>query len=180
MSSEVIFLTTATYLRISVAMSQTIEAIECTHCHARMSEHQGSGGRVRYFRCGSCHRWVSTSYAEVLRADAKFQARAALPPEDTSFSEVKARLEQWLAVIDQQDPYRILGVSRTDSAEEIKRRYRELALQRHPDLGGTPEAMSALNAAYERLSRHHRPVAARPPRLPRYASRSGAVAHSAG
>jgi hypothetical protein len=159
-------------------MSQTLEALECTHCHARMSEHAGSGGKIRYFRCGSCHRWVSTAYAEVLRGDTGFKARPAEPPEDLGFGEVKARLEEWLRTIDQQDPYRILGVSRGDSAEEIKRRYRELALSRHPDRGGSPEQMSALNAAYEQISRHHRPGAARPARLPRYASRPAATVRS--
>jgi broad specificity phosphatase PhoE len=149
-------------------MSQTLEALECTHCHARMSEHRGSGGRVRYFNCGGCHRWFSTSYAEVLRADAKFVARPAEEKKDESFDEVKSRLEQWLSALDQQDPYRILGVTRADSAEDIKRRYRTLALERHPDLGGSVEQMSTLNAAYERLARHHRPAQSRPARLPRH------------
>lgn len=161
-------------------MNETLEALECTHCKTRMTEHRGSGGQVRYFNCGSCHRWFSTMYSEALRGDTKFQARPAIPPEDHSFDEVKSRLEQWLAALDQQDPYRVLGVNRSDSAEEIKRRYRTLALERHPDLGGTAEAMSTLNAAYERLSRHHRPAPARPPRLPRYASRSGGVSRTAG
>jgi hypothetical protein len=161
-------------------MSQSLEALECTHCHARMSEHAGSGGTIRYFRCGSCHRWVSTAYAEVLRGDTKFKACPADPPEDLGFTEVKARLEEWLTQLDRQDPYRILGVSRRDSAEDIKRRYRELALQQHPDLGGSPERMSALNAAYEQLSRHHRPVSVRPARLPRYTSRTQVATRTIG
>jgi len=35
------------------------------------------------------------------------------------------------------------------SEQEIKLRYRELCKQHHPDLGGSTEAMQAVNAAYE-------------------------------
>ncbi|QKT02948.1 DnaJ domain-containing protein [Ectothiorhodospiraceae bacterium 2226] len=40
-----------------------------------------------------------------------------------------------------------LGLSEPVTAAAIKRRYRELAMQRHPDRGGSTEALQALNAA---------------------------------
>jgi hypothetical protein len=47
------------------------------------------------------------------------------------------------------DPYEILGVARGASFEDIKAAYRRACKQRHPDLGGSHEAMVELNAAYE-------------------------------
>jgi DnaJ homolog subfamily B member 4 len=41
-----------------------------------------------------------------------------------------------LATNDHHDPYRILGVPREATQEEIRRRYRELCLQYHPDKNG--------------------------------------------
>ena len=134
-------------------MERTVHAVECTHCHRRMTQYKGDGGRIQYFRCGSCHRWVSSSYSEVLAADASFRARDDDAP-DERFEAVKSKLELWLAALDRQDPFRVLGVSPYDSNETIRSRYRELALERHPDRGGSVEAMRELNAAYEQVQQH--------------------------
>lgn len=53
------------------------------------------------------------------------------------------------------DPYKVLGVSRDASDEEIKKAYRRLAKQYHPDLNPGDEAaarkMKEINAAYEQI-----------------------------
>jgi curved DNA-binding protein CbpA len=58
------------------------------------------------------------------------------------------------------DPYRVLDVRHDASAEEVKRRWRELAREHHPDRAGTDSAerrrlttrMARINAAYDVLS----------------------------
>lgn len=53
------------------------------------------------------------------------------------------------------DPYKVLGVSSTDSIEEITKAYRKLAKKYHPDVNfGNEEAakkMSEINAAYDQI-----------------------------
>jgi molecular chaperone DnaJ len=56
---------------------------------------------------------------------------------------------------DKRDYYDVLGISRTATAEEIKRAYRTLARQHHPDVNKAPEAdhqFKEINEAYEVLS----------------------------
>jgi len=47
------------------------------------------------------------------------------------------------------DPYRVLGVAKTDDADTVKKAYRKLARKLHPDRGGDPEKLKQVNAAYE-------------------------------
>lgn len=48
--------------------------------------------------------------------------------------------------------YDILNVSKTATAQEIKKSYRKLALKHHPDKGGDEETFKEISKAYEILS----------------------------
>lgn len=51
-----------------------------------------------------------------------------------------------------QNPYEILGVNRDARPEDIKRAYRKLASQHHPDKGGDKERFQQIQTAYDTLS----------------------------
>jgi len=50
------------------------------------------------------------------------------------------------------DYYKLLGVTKNASADEIKKAYRTAALKHHPDRGGDAETFSNIGKAYEVLS----------------------------
>ncbi len=50
-----------------------------------------------------------------------------------------------------QDYYEILGVGKNASADEIKKAFRRLAVEHHPDRGGSEEKFKEVNEAYEVL-----------------------------
>lgn len=54
------------------------------------------------------------------------------------------------------DHYETLGVSRSASASEIKKSYRKLASQHHPDKGGDANKFKEIQKAYETLSNPER------------------------
>lgn len=47
------------------------------------------------------------------------------------------------------DPFTLFGLTADATADELRRARRELAQTMHPDHGGTTEAMSELNAAFD-------------------------------
>lgn len=50
------------------------------------------------------------------------------------------------------NPWRVLGVHRASTTEEIKLRYKLLMRQHHPDVGGVNTAAAEVTAAYKILS----------------------------
>lgn len=52
----------------------------------------------------------------------------------------------------QKDYYAILGVSKTASDDEVKKAFRRLAHEHHPDKGGDPSKFKDINEAYQILS----------------------------
>ena len=81
------------------------------------------------------------------------------------FSEAEfARIREAHIGPDQSDPYTILGVARDASADQIKKRWRALVREHHPDAmmaRGVPQEfvelatvkVAAINAAYDRISK---------------------------
>jgi DnaJ-class molecular chaperone len=51
-----------------------------------------------------------------------------------------------------QNPYQTLGINRDATPDEIKRAYRKLASQHHPDKGGDKTRFQDIQAAYEALT----------------------------
>ncbi len=51
-----------------------------------------------------------------------------------------------------KDYYKVLGISKDSSPEDIKKAYRKLALKYHPDKGGDQEKFKEVNEAYQILS----------------------------
>lgn len=124
--------------------------VECTHCGVRMTTQIGGGGHIRYFHCPSCQRWTSSVYSEVFRADTKMRTRKPQAPAAAdSFGQIKERLERWLASLGASDPYGVLGCAPTDGEETLRARYRALAREHHPDVGGSASRMQAINNAYQ-------------------------------
>jgi len=62
------------------------------------------------------------------------------------------------------DYYATLGVSRTASADEIKRAFRKLASQHHPDKGGDTKKFQEIQAAYDTLGDQKKRAAYNSPR----------------
>ena len=54
------------------------------------------------------------------------------------------------------NPYEILGVSKNSNKSEIKKAYRKLALENHPDKGGNEENFKRISEAYSILSDDHK------------------------
>lgn len=54
-------------------------------------------------------------------------------------------------VVNKKSPYDILGVTKESTWDQIKKAFRQLAMQHHPDKGGDPTAFREVRAAFEVL-----------------------------
>lgn len=126
------------------------EALECTHCGVELTVIPGAASR--YFCCPRCGRWQSAMYAkDVLRKHAGARYHRPEPKREERFERIKARMDAWVARLDRDDPHGVLGVSPRASPEQVRERYRELALAHHPDRGGNEAEMRRINDAYEQI-----------------------------
>lgn len=66
-------------------------------------------------------------------AVADLKAAAEKSPQDMNIREALMRAEKALKMSQRKDWYKILGISKTASMSEIKKAYKKLALQWHPD-----------------------------------------------
>ncbi|KAG5072605.1 hypothetical protein GYH30_007591 [Glycine max] len=85
------------------------------------------------------------------------RSAAQKSPQDMNIREAVMRAEKALKISKRKDYYKILGISKTASAADIKRAYKKLALQWHPDknVDKREEAEAQFReiaAAYEVLS----------------------------
>lgn len=85
------------------------------------------------------------------------RSAAQKSPQDMNIREAVMRAEKALKISKRKDYYKILGISKTASAADIKRAYKKLALQWHPDknVDNREEAEAKFReiaAAYEVLS----------------------------
>ncbi|KAL6141980.1 hypothetical protein ACLB2K_060265 [Fragaria x ananassa] len=84
------------------------------------------------------------------------KSAAQKSPQDMNIRETYMRAEKALKMSKRKDWYKILGVSKTSSISEIKRAYKKLALQWHPDKNvenreEAEEKFREIAAAYEIL-----------------------------
>jgi len=89
--------------------------------------------------------------SEAEKAEKMF--RSAVEDAQKAFeSEMMGRLPQSLDTI---AAYHILGLEKSASDEEIKKRYRDLAKRLHPDVAGkeTEHLFKLVQAAYEQIKR---------------------------
>lgn len=102
------------------------------------------------------------AWARVLRGEAAFPAGE---PHDPARGEVGGRPGAGRETPSEPaSVWAILGVAPSASEEEVKRAYRQRALETHPDRGGEAEAFRAVQRAYEVASVRTAKAARRPKR----------------
>ena len=86
------------------------------------------------------------------------QQAQALEAENRSLRLQVKRLEGKVRQLERQEqastepePWRVLGIQPTASAEQVQAAFRELAKEHHPDLGGDPLRFQQLKAARDAM-----------------------------
>jgi hypothetical protein len=107
-----------------------------------------------------CRRWMKV-FQEEVRGWTDSALRGALDPAKLMdlMRQMGVDFSQLTGMAGQQpvfDPYQILGLDKSASDDELKKRYRELVNKLHPDKSGTPGTgflLQIVLAAYEMIKR---------------------------
>ncbi len=98
------------------------------------------------------HRWMDELLRDAFDPESFLRYVASL---GIDLSQVPKLLGQR----DDLDPYRVLGLEKTATDEEVKKRYRELLIKLHPDTAGvkgTSFLLQLMIAAYQQIARERR------------------------
>jgi uncharacterized Zn finger protein (UPF0148 family) len=128
----------------------------CELCQTPMTAQEETGGAVRYYFCAGCGRWVASNYGDEMMRRAKSvsvdrRERPRSQDANEDLDRLKAHLARWLEQIEENDPYRTLGLPPSASEEAVRARFHELAMRHHPDHGGDAAQMRRVIAAYDRI-----------------------------
>jgi hypothetical protein len=98
-------------------------------------EHRGGRVRSKYFgKRPTSAGWTGDTGS----------ARADVDPPQSNLWDRYA----FFGKMDQRTAFRIFGYRYATETGDLVKRYRALAMQHHPDLGGDTQVMAAINAAY--------------------------------
>jgi hypothetical protein len=131
-----------------------IQAVDCARCDVEMQVAESATRGLHYLVCPGCNARFASSYEEVLtaRAGVKPRTEPRPSPEATDrWRTLRDRAEAFQRRIEDNDPYRCLGLSPGTPFAEVRARYRALAARHHPDLGGDAERMRRIIEAYETI-----------------------------
>ena len=86
------------------------------------------------------------------KAKAKSKAKAKAKAEAKAKAKAKAKANSGTKIKATTNVFDILGIPRNSNLETIKKAYRKLAKEHHPDKGGDEEVFKKISGAFEFLS----------------------------
>jgi len=98
--------------------------------------------------CSHVHRWMDDLLRDAFDPESFLRYIAGMGIDLSQVPNLVGRNEGL-------DPYRVLGLEKTATDEEVKRRYRELLMKLHPDTAGvkgTDFLLQMMIAAYQQIA----------------------------
>jgi len=98
------------------------------------------------------HRWMDELLRDAFNPESFLRLIASMGMD-------LSRIPNMVGQPDGFDAYRVLGLEKTATDEEVKKRYRELLIKLHPDTAGvrgTDFLLQMMIAAYEMIKRERR------------------------
>ena len=98
------------------------------------------------------HHWMDDLLRDAFNPESFLQLVASMGMD-------LSRIPSLVGHRDGFDPYRVLGLEKTATDEEVKKRYRELLMKLHPDTAGvrgTDFLLQMMIAAYQQIAKERK------------------------